>query len=66
MRNGDAYKIKHLSVSGESDEDICHRFRNRYDPEEVKRFIPGKPGPTPPPTRMTAPKKKRIRKAKAE
>ena len=62
MRNGDSYKIKLMQKCGSTVDEICHHFRNKYDPEEVKRFIPGKPEPvkevseseTPKPTRKKA------------
>jgi len=43
MRNGDAYKIKSMAKAKVSDSEIVEYFRNRYDADEVKRFIPSPP-----------------------
>ncbi len=43
MRNGDAYKIKSMVKAKVSDSDIVEYFRNRYNADEVKRFIPSPP-----------------------
>ena len=57
MRNGDSYKIKHLSQSGTSVKDICQMFRNKYDAAEVKQFISVSDSDTPPPPKKKARKR---------
>ena len=42
MRNGDVYKIQGMAKSGVSESDIVHHFRNRYEADEVRKFLPVK------------------------
>ncbi len=52
MRNGHLYRMRAWLAEGVDMDEICHRFRNIYDAEEIESFL--------------KPKKKRGRPRKAD